>query len=157
MTGIRWNGAAAVSLTAAALMAVTGCASARPDAGSTAAAAVTVGVPAAAGPAKLPAVRGGGVRALWQGAPWNGLTFAGGMVLGVRGNQVDAIRAATGAPAWTAALPATLSAALGLVPAGNVVIVEAGRPVGQPPARGTEPARHTSPTASPGSAAASSR
>ena len=53
--------------------------------------------------ATLPAVTGGGVRALWQGAPWGDLTFDGGTLLGVGGlagqqSVVHAISAATGKP-----------------------------------------------------------
>jgi hypothetical protein len=81
------------------------------------------------GPAKLPPVTGGGVRALWQGAPWAYLTFAGGTLFGVGGqlHQVHAITAATGKPLWTATLPKSVPFILGLVPAGSVLVVEAGR------------------------------
>jgi outer membrane protein assembly factor BamB len=115
-------------------MAVAGCGSARPPGIPAKPLAVTVTTPAAPAPATLPAVTGSGVRALWQGAPWGNLTFAGGTLLGSDGNQVHAIRAATGAPLWTATMPAAQPDVLGLVPAGNVVIVEAGHSVGNPPA-----------------------
>ncbi len=82
----------------------------------------------------LPAVSGSGARVLWQGAPWADLTFAGGMLLGVNGQQVEAVSATTGTPRWTATIPASLPSILGLVPAGDVVIVEAGHNVGQAPA-----------------------
>jgi len=89
--------------------------------------------------APLPEVTGDGIRALWQGAPWYDLTLAGGKVLGVTSAgsaaQVDAISAMTGGPAWTVTLPRSLTAVLGLVPAGNVVVVEAGHDFGQGPAR----------------------
>jgi outer membrane protein assembly factor BamB len=81
----------------------------------------------------LPAVTGSGIRALWQGAPWDDLTFAGGTLLGVNGQQVVAISAATGRPLWAATMPASLPEILALVPAGSVDIVEAGHTVGQPP------------------------
>jgi hypothetical protein len=49
---------------------------------------------------ELPGVTGGGVRALWQGAPGEDLTISGGLVLGVEqtGNaaQVHAVSALTG-------------------------------------------------------------
>ena len=83
-------------------------------------------------PAKLPAVSGGGVRALWQGAPWSDLTFDGGTLLGVGETagaqlaEVHAISAATGKPRWTVTMSKSLPTVLGLVPAGNVVVVEAG-------------------------------
>jgi len=81
-------------------------------------------------------VSGGGIRALWQGAPWADLTLSGGMVLGVAqtagGVQVNAVSAMTGAPAWTLTLPVALPQVLGLVPAGSVVVVEAGHGSGLP-------------------------
>jgi outer membrane protein assembly factor BamB len=120
MTGIWRNGAAAVVLTAAGLITVAACGPATHL--------------AASGRVTLPAVTGGKVRALWQGAPWGNLTFAGGTLLGVDGNQVDAVRAATGKLIWTATIPASLPQILGLVPAGDVVIVEAGHTIGQAPA-----------------------
>jgi outer membrane protein assembly factor BamB len=84
----------------------------------------------------LPAVTGGGVRALWQGPFWEDLTISGGMVLGVEQDghtaRVHAVAALTGAPAWTMALPASLPQVLGLVPAGSVVVVEAGRGLDDP-------------------------
>ncbi len=85
---------------------------------------------------ELPAVTGGGVRALWQGPAWADLTISGGLVLGVEQDghtaQVHAVAALTGAPAWTLALPASLPVVLGLVPAGGVVVVEAGRGLDDP-------------------------
>lgn len=85
---------------------------------------------------ELPGVTGGGVRALWQGTPGADLTISGGLVLGVEqtGNaaQVHAVSALTGAPAWTMTLPASLPQVLGLVPAGSVVVVEAGRGLDDP-------------------------
>jgi outer membrane protein assembly factor BamB len=42
------------------------------------------------------------------------------------GVRVKAVSAATGAPAWTMTLPTSLPQGLGLVPAGKVVVVEAG-------------------------------
>jgi outer membrane protein assembly factor BamB len=90
----------------------------------------------AALPGELPGVTGGGVRALWQGAPWQDLTISGGMVLGVdrigHPAHVHAVSALTGAPAWTITLPASLPEVLGLVPAGSVVVVEAGRDLDNP-------------------------
>lgn len=78
----------------------------------------------------------GGIRALWQGAPWTGLTLAGPMVLGISRTaspaQVSAVSAMTGAAAWTLSLPASLPEVLGLVPAGSVVVVEAGRGLDDP-------------------------
>lgn len=46
--------------------------------------------------------------------------------------QVHAVSALTGAAAWTVTLPASLPQVLGLVPAGNVVVVEAGRALDDP-------------------------
>src|SRR2546421_8997620 len=90
----------------------------------------------AALPGELPAVTGGGIRALWQGAPWQDLTISGGMVLGVdrigHPAHVHAVSALTGAPAWTITLPASLPEVLGLVPAGSLVVVEAGRDLNDP-------------------------
>lgn len=94
---------------------------------------VVVTTPPAAITDRLPGATGG-ARALWQGAPWGGVTFDGATLLGIDGAQVDAISAATGKPAWTATMPPALTQILGLLPAGNAVIVEAGRPVGQAPA-----------------------
>lgn len=115
-----------------------GCGLTRPLASaSTVPPTVAVTTPGPAAPAKLPEVTevaGEGVRVLWQGAPWDDLTFADGTLLGVDGQQVDAVTAATGAPLWTATMPASLPAILGLVPARRVVIVEAGVQVGQAPA-----------------------
>ena len=94
---------------------------------------VVVTTPPAAVPGRLPSATGG-ARALWQGAPWGGVTIDGGMLLGIDGAQVDAISAVTGKPAWAATMPAALTQILGLVPAGDAVIVEAGHSIGQPPA-----------------------
>jgi outer membrane protein assembly factor BamB len=94
---------------------------------------VVVTTPPATVHGRLPSATGG-ARALWQGAPWGGVTIDGGTLLGINGAQVDAISAATGKPAWAATMPAALTQILGLVPAGGAVIVEAGRPIGQPPA-----------------------
>lgn len=139
---IRWGGAAAGALVVAAgalivaaLTATAGCDSPQPaKPGPAAPVEVTVSTQDAHGSARLPAAGGTGVRMLWQGAPWDDLTFAGGTLLGANGQQVEAASAATGAPRWTATLPASLPWILGLVPAGNVVIVEAGVTVGQAPA-----------------------
>lgn len=124
-------------------MALAGCSPARPagpsaspvggspaDASAT---PVTVSPAASTGSAGLPAVTGG-VRALWQGAPWVYLTFAGRDLLGADGDRlrVHAVSAATGAPLWTAAMPTSAPDILGLLPAGNVVIVAAGNPTGDP-------------------------
>jgi outer membrane protein assembly factor BamB len=83
-------------------------------------------------PMTLPPVTGGGVRALWQGAPAALLTFDGGTLLGVGGQltQVHAIAAATGKPLWTATMPKSVPFVWGLVPAGNVVVVEAAHHIG---------------------------
>lgn len=86
-------------------------------------------------PAKLPPVTGGGVRALWQGAPWAYLTFDGATLLGVgsSGSQptkLHAVAAATGKPLWTLTMPKSESLILGLVPAGGVIVVEIGHIVG---------------------------
>jgi outer membrane protein assembly factor BamB len=79
----------------------------------------------------LPTVTGGGIRALWQGAGWSALTLSGGKLLGVSSTgstaQVTAVSATTGAPAWKLTLPRSVPEVLGLVPAGGVVLVEAGR------------------------------
>ncbi len=80
---------------------------------------------------RLPGVTGDGARALWQGAPWGGVTLNGGTLLGIDGAQVHAVVAATGEAVWTATMPSPLSQVLGLVPAGDAVIVEAGHAVGQ--------------------------
>jgi outer membrane protein assembly factor BamB len=114
----------------------------------------TVTLPAYHG--SLPAVTGDGVQALWQ-ADWlddslaypvvsNGLVIAGwrapaGLgVTPVPGGAADsanatvaAVRATTGAKAWAVTLPSSLPDILGLVPAGKVVVVEAGRDIGQRP------------------------
>jgi outer membrane protein assembly factor BamB len=79
-------------------------------------------------------VTGGPARALWQGAPWGGVTLDGGTLLGVNGAKVDAISAATGRPLWTATMPAPLAQVMGLVPADSAVVVESGHTVGQAPA-----------------------
>lgn len=97
-------------------------------------AGVTVTTPAPAAPGRLPAVTGGTAHALWQGAPWGGVTFDGGTLLGIDGASVDAISAATGRPLWTATMPQPLAQIMSLVPAGNAVIVESARTVGQAPA-----------------------
>ena len=131
----RWSGVVACALIAATGAATAGCGLTRPPASaSTAPPSVAVTTPAPVAPEKLPEVSGAGVRVLWQGAPWDDLTFAGGTLLGVNGQQVEAVSAATGAPLWTATLPASLPVILGLVPGKRVVIVEAGRQVGQAPA-----------------------
>jgi len=118
-------------LLAGAVMALAGCGPARPTAPS--ATPASVGAAASPGSAGLPAVTGG-VRALWQGAPWVYLTFAGRDLLGADGDQlhVHAISAATGAPLWTATMPKSAPDVLGLLPAGNVVVVAAGHPTGYP-------------------------
>jgi outer membrane protein assembly factor BamB len=91
---------------------------------------------AQSGSGALPGVTGGGVRALWQGPSWEDLTISGGLVLGVQQDghtaQVHAVSALTGAPAWTMFLPASLPQVLGLVQAGSVVVVEAGRGLTDP-------------------------
>ncbi len=135
-----WRASAAVgTLVAGAVMALAGCGPAQPLAPpSTASPATGVTSPAGPGPEKPASVTGDAVRTLWQGAPWGDFAFAGRLLLGVHwtasGDIVEAIAAATGAPAWTAAMPASLPQILGLVPAGNVVIVEAGHEVGHAPA-----------------------
>jgi hypothetical protein len=105
------------------IVAVTACGSAPAVAGMTVARS-----------APLPTVSGHGIRALWQGASWYDLTLSGNTLLGVgsSGNatQVNAISATSGAPDWTVTLPKSVSVVLGLVPAGNVVVVEAGRDSG---------------------------
>jgi hypothetical protein len=137
MTGKRWRAVLAIALLGAVLAASAGCSAQRTTASSMASGvqARAVSVRASAlDPAKLPPVTGGGVRALWQGAPWGSLTFDGGTLLGVGGApggklaRVHAISAATGKPLWTANMPESLPEVLGLVPAGNVVVVEAGHP-----------------------------
>jgi outer membrane protein assembly factor BamB len=129
MTGNRWRAALAIALLGVVLAASAGCSGVRSPARSTA---------SVLAPAKLPAVTGSGVRALWQGAPWAYLTFDGGTLLGVgvgvgalagaKLERVHAISAATGKPLWTVTMPKSLPEVLGLVPAGNVVVVEAGHP-----------------------------
>jgi outer membrane protein assembly factor BamB len=93
------------------------------------------GQPAIAPRAILPTMS---VRTLWRGAPWDELTVADGMLLGItegpNGAQVHAVRAVTGGPAWSVSMPAALPWILGLVPAGGVVVVEAGHGVGRGPA-----------------------
>jgi hypothetical protein len=89
--------------------------------------------PPPVGQGRLPSATGG-ARALWQGAPWGGVTFDRGTLLGIDGAQVYAVSAATGEPAWMATMPPALTQILGLVPAGGAVIVEAGHPIGQSPA-----------------------
>lgn len=114
--------------------------------------ATNVALPAYHG--SLPAIAGDKVQALWQ-ADWlgshtaasNGLVIADWhppLGLGVApppagaaasaGVTVAAIRATTGALVWAVALPSSLPRFLGLVPAGKVVVVEAGRDVGRAPA-----------------------
>lgn len=105
------------------VVALAGCVPARPAARS-----ATSRPPASAD--RLPVVAGG-IRALWQGAPWPILTFAGPDLLGAQPGKVHAVRAATGAPLWTVAMPGSASEVLGLIPAGNVVVVAAGHQVGQ--------------------------
>ncbi len=139
MTVVRHGGAAVGTLFAGAVMALAGCGPVQPAAPSTAApATAVVTTPAGPGPEKTQAPASGAVRTLWQGAPWGDFAFAGRLLLGVHwqasGDEVEAIGAATGAPAWTAAMPASLPDILGLVPAGNVVVVEAGHEVGHAPA-----------------------
>jgi outer membrane protein assembly factor BamB len=151
VTGIRWKVTAAGVVLAAAVITMAGCSGARPPASAKRATAQAryLLTPTPAAPSRLPGVvvttpptgatgrlpgATGGARALWQGAPWGGVTFDGGTLLGIDGAQVDAISAATGAPAWTATMPAPLTQVLGLVPAGGAVIVEAGHSTGQPPA-----------------------
>ena len=125
--GLRGCGRLAPGIAAlAVLAAVAACGPAGPP-------VVSVSTPAAQpGRGPLPAVSGAGVRALWEGQ-WGWLTVSDGMVLGW-GAQIDAARAVTGVPAWTATLPRSLPDILGLVPAGKVVLIEAGRDFGQPPA-----------------------
>lgn len=133
----RFLGAAAA---AATLVAVAGCVSA-PSGESVPSAPVGVNVSVTAGGAaagRPPAVTGTGLRALWQGAPWDDLTVAGGLVLGVAENghtaQVRAVRALTGAPMWTATFSGTPSQVTGVtrvMVAGSTVIVLAGHEVGQ--------------------------
>src|SRR5580693_7800661 len=74
---------------------------------------VVVTTPPAAVTRRLPGATGG-ARALWQGAPWGGVTFDGGTLLGIDGAQVDAIAAATGKPAWTVTMPPAFTQILGL-------------------------------------------
>lgn len=120
--GMASQGRLAAVASVLVVAALAGCGAAQPGPG--------------APPGVLPGVTGGGVRALWQGAPWQDLTISGGLVLGVEqtGNaaHVHAVSALTGAPAWTMAFPASLPQVLGLVPAGNVVVVEAGRALDDP-------------------------
>jgi outer membrane protein assembly factor BamB len=116
--------------------------------------AATVALPAYHG--SLPTVTGDGVQALWQ-ADWlandtvypvvsDGLVIGGWRApagLGVStapGDGADsanvtvaAVRATTGAPVWAVTLPSSLPDILGLVPAGKVVVIEAGQDNGQPP------------------------
>jgi outer membrane protein assembly factor BamB len=94
---------------------------------------VVVTTPPAAVTGRLPGATGG-ARALWQGAPWGGVTIDGRTLLGIDGAQVYAISATTGKPAWAATMPAALTQILGLLPAEGAVIVEAGHQIGQPPA-----------------------
>jgi outer membrane protein assembly factor BamB len=111
-------------------------------------AAATVVLPAYHG--TLPTVTGVGIRALWQ-ADWlnndavdpvvsGGLVIAGwrtppahGATSDVADATVAAVRATTGAPVWAVMLPSSLPDILGLVPLGNVVVVEAGHDIGHAP------------------------
>jgi outer membrane protein assembly factor BamB len=136
VTSVRWSVAAAGVLLAA-VTALAGCGPSQPAATLAPAAPLTVTVVRATAPAhvaraRLPAVTGGGARALWQGAPWGGLTFDRGTLLGIDGTRVDAISATTGEPLWTATMPPSLSQVVRLVPAAGAVIVEAGNVTGQP-------------------------
>jgi hypothetical protein len=90
---------------------------------------------ALAGPSGLPSVTvlkaqpGATVRALWQGARLNSLTFDGGALIGAFSEgkgpaRVGAVAAVTGRPLWTASVAGT--EILHLIPAGPVVIVESG-------------------------------
>lgn len=119
----RSRGAAIGILLAAAVTAVAACGPARPSAPSL----TSPRASATADSARLPSIAGG-VRALWTGAPWVRLTLAGRDLLGTDGDElhVHAISAATGAPLWTVSMPKSAPLVLGLLPAGNVVIVAAG-------------------------------
>lgn len=123
MAGRRLAGTVAAALAVAVLGATAGCGGSTPPA------------PAAVTTAKLPGVTGGGIRALWQGTPWAWLTVDGTTILGGDGlgRKVHAAAVATGRPLWTAAVPGSLLV-LGLVPAGSVVIVAAGRSLPHSPA-----------------------
>jgi outer membrane protein assembly factor BamB len=134
----------ALGVVAAGILAAAGCSSGPPTVSAT-----TVALPAYHG--SLPAVTGDGVEALWQ-ADWLGSypVVSDGLViadwhapagLGVTPAPADAanatvaaIRATTGTAAWAVTLPSSLPDILGLVPAGKVVVVEAGHDIGQAPA-----------------------
>ena len=95
-------------------------------------------MPSAAMPAgQIPSVSGHLLRALWQRPLGAGLVIDDGLVLSVsflaKPAGVVAVSAATGSTVWTADMPARLLAQ-GLVPGNGVVIVEAGRLIGQAPA-----------------------
>jgi outer membrane protein assembly factor BamB len=127
------RGATVVILCSGVLAALAGCSTPQ-HAGPTAISrplASTSSPAAKPGSAGLAAVAHG-VSALWQGAPWIDLTFAGPDLLGidVETNRLHAIRAATGAPLWTATMPKSAPLILGLLPAGNVVVVAAGHNTG---------------------------
>ena len=122
------------------VLAVAGCGS-----GPLTVSAATVALPAHHG--SLPAITGGGVRALWQ-ADWLGSypVVSDGLVIadwrapagaagpaGPANATVAAVKAATGAAAWAVTLPSSLPDILGLVPAGHAVVVEAGHDIGQAP------------------------
>jgi outer membrane protein assembly factor BamB len=136
---------------AAVLIATAGCTGVRPPAPANrvTAQARYLRTPAPASPSGLPGVvvttapdaapgrlpsASGGARALWQGAPWGGVTFDGRTLLGIDGAAVYAISAVTGKPAWMATMPPALTQIMGLTPAGGTVVVAAGQPVGQAPA-----------------------
>jgi outer membrane protein assembly factor BamB len=89
-------------------------------------------------PVPPPQVTGHGVRALWQGAPWGGLTVAGGLVVGMaRGGRhpaVEAVSALTGQPRWSAGMPRRQRTMLGLVTGDGLVVAEIGHEVGHGPA-----------------------
>jgi outer membrane protein assembly factor BamB len=148
----RHPGARAITLAIVALGTLAmaaGCMS-----GPLAVSAATVALPAYHG--FLPTITGDGLQALWQ-ADWlddslaypvvsDGLVIAGWRApagLGHRpapgdavssGNAtVGAVRATTGARVWALTLPSSLPDILGLVPAGKVVVVEAGQDIGQAP------------------------
>ena len=135
MTAARRRAAVAILLTGA-LTALAGC-SVTQHVSSPAVSRPLVGASspgAKSGSTGLPTVTHG-VRALWQGAPWSDLTFGGRDLLGidVATNQVHVVRAATGAQLWTATMPKSAPLILGLLPAGNVVVVAAGHDTGPSP------------------------
>lgn len=139
MTSSWWKSAAGATLLVVTVTAA-GCKPGRPPATLVSAPAqvsrqaAQPPAPAPGASAPLPAVAGGGVRPLWQGAPYADATLDGGTLLGADGARVRAISAETGTPAWTATMPAGLSRIIALVPAPNAVIVESGRTSGQAPA-----------------------